>query len=99
MKKSKRKDTKNRHSLFLFETKRFILKNMIKNSNFSVVIRWKAALKIAKMLKNSSTTVYGNRCILTGRRKRINALYSFSRIMFLKLVRFGYLSGLKKSSW
>jgi ribosomal protein S14 len=99
MKKLVRKDQINRNLLFLHETKRFILKSVIKNSNFSVIIRWKAVLKIADMLKKGSSTVFCNRCIITGRRKRINKSYSFSRIMFLRLARFGYFSGLKKSSW
>lgn len=99
MKKLLRKDIKNRNFLFIYETKRFVLKNIVKNNNFSVIIRWKAALKIAEMLKGGSPTVFCNRCIITGRRKRINKFYSFSRIMFLKLARFGYFSGLKKSSW
>jgi ribosomal protein S14 len=99
MKKQVRKDRLNRNLLFIDEIKRFLLKNIVKNNNFSVLIRWKAVLKIAKMLKGGSSTVFCNRCILTGRRKRINKFYSFSRIMFLKLVRFGHLSSLKKSSW
>ena len=99
MKKLVRKDQINRNLLFLNETKRFILKSFIKNSNLSVIIRWKAVLKIAEMLKGGSPTVFCNRCIITGRRKRINKFYSFSRIIFLKLARFGYFSGLKKSSW
>lgn len=99
MKKLVRKDHINRNLLFINETKRFILKSVVKNSNFSVIIRWKAVLKIAEMLKGGSPTVFCNRCIITGRRKRINKFYSFSRIIFLKLARFGYFSGLKKSSW
>lgn len=99
MKKQVRKDKINRNLVFIYEIKRFILKNIVKNTNFSVVIRWKALLKRAKMSKGGSFTVLCNRCIITGRRKRINKLYSFSRIMFLKLVRFGHLSCLKKSSW
>jgi len=99
MKKLVKKDKKNRNLLFTYETKRFILKNIMKNNNFSIMVRWKALLKLSQMLKMSSSTFFGNRCIFTGRRKRINQFYSFSRIMFLKLVRSGYLNGLKKSSW
>lgn len=85
--------------MFQDETKRFVLKNIILNTNLVKSTRWKASKKLTKMLKMSSSVYYVNRCILTGRRKRINKLYSFSRIMFLRLVRFGYLNGLKKSSW
>ena len=99
MKKQVRKDKINRNLLFLNEIKRFLLKNIVKNNNLSIYIRWKAELIIAKMPKGGSSTVYCNRCIITGRRKRINKFYSFSRIMFLRLARFGYLCSLKKSSW
>jgi ribosomal protein S14 len=94
-----RKDKKNRMYLYKYEIKRFILKNIIRNNNFSLVVKCKAHLMLLQMPKEGTTTTFSNRCIFTGRRKRINKFYSFSRIMFLKLVRFGYLSGLKKSSW
>ena len=93
------KDKRNRAFLFQHETKRFVLKNIIVNTNLIKSVRWKASTELTKMLKMSSSVYYVNRCILTGRRKRINKLYSFSRIMFLRLVRFGYLNGLKKASW
>lgn len=93
------KDKSNRFFLLQQERQRFVLKNVVKNTNFIKLIRWKAFIDLNKMLKMSSSIYYVNRCILTGRRKRVNRLYSFSRIMFLRLVRFGYLNGLKKSSW
>lgn len=99
MKKLVRKDTINRNILYKYETKRFVLKNIIKNQNLSLTIRWKALLKLSKILKQSSSIYNINRCIFTGRKKRINSFYSFSRIMFLKFARFGYFNGLKKSSW
>jgi ribosomal protein S14 len=85
--------------LFNAEIKRFILKNIMKNNNFSMILRLKALLKLSEELKKSSSIFFVNRCVFTGRRKRINKFYSFSRIMFLKLARFGYISGLKKASW
>lgn len=94
-----RKDKKSRQFLKISETKRFVLKNLSKNDNFSSFVKWKALLTLSEMLKRGSFTVFCNRCIITGRRKRINSLYSFSRIVFLKLVRFGHLGGMKKASW
>jgi ribosomal protein S14 len=99
MKKLVKKDKKNRNCLFDAEIKRFILKNIMKNNNFSMILRLKALLKLSEELKKSSSIFFVNRCVFTGRRKRINKFYSFSRIMFLKLARFGYISGLKKASW
>ena len=99
MKKLVRKDSFKRQFVFENEVKHFVLKNVNNNLNFTPKIRWKAALFMSKKFKNNNLQSLVNRCIITGRKKRINKLYSFSRIMFLKLVRFGYLNGLKKSSW
>lgn len=93
------KDKNNRIFLLNQEKQRFVLKSLIENKSFIKFTRWKVFLKLNNMLKRSSSIYYINRCIFTGRKKRIHKLYSFSRIMFLYLVRFGYLNGLKKSSW
>lgn len=99
MKKLVQKDKKNRLNLNRIETKKFILKTIIKNMNFSDLVRWNAVFKLTSLPSNNSLTVTTNRCILTGRKKRINKLYKFSRITFLKLVRSGEISGVKKISW
>jgi len=99
MKKLLRKDKINRNSAFVYELRRFILKNILKNDNVPVTLKWKASLKLSKMPKGGSFVVLCNRCVFTGRRKRFNKFYNFSRLMFLKFVRFGSLSGLKKSTW
>lgn len=99
MGKLNRKDKRNRVLLSQNETKRFILKNLTINKILVKSTRRVASAKLSKMLKATSSIHCVNRCILTGRRKRINKLYSFSRIVFLRLARFGYLNGLKKSSW
>ena len=93
------KDKNNRNFLLDQEKQRFVLKSLIKNKSYIKSTRWKVFLELNKMLKKSSPTYYVNRCIFTNRKKRIHKLYSFSRIMFLHLVRFGYLNGLRKSSW
>lgn len=99
MKKLLRKDNYKRQQVFKNETNYFILKSVTSNLNFLPKLRWKAALQLSKKSKSNNLQVLINRCIITSRKKRINKLYSFSRIMFLKLVRFGYFTGLKKSSW
>jgi len=99
MKKLTRKDNYKRKYILKNETSYFILKNITNNLNFIPKIRWKASLVVSKTFKNSNTQSILNRCIVTSRKKRINKLYSFSRIMFLKFARFGYFHGLKKSTW
>jgi small subunit ribosomal protein S14 len=99
MKKLIQKDKKNRLNLNQIETQKFILKTMVKNTNFSNLIRWNAIFKLISLPPNSSRTFITNRCVLTGRKKRVNKHYKFSRIAFLKLVRFGQVYGMKKSVW
>lgn len=99
MKKLVKKDKKNRNYFLNKEVKRFVLKNIMKNNNFSIVLRCKALLKLSKELKRSSLIFFVNRCIFTGRRKRVNKFFNFSRMIFLKFARFGYINGLKKASW
>lgn len=99
MKKLVKKDNINRSLLKKVETKRFVFKNLIRNNNFLTELKSKAMFKLRKSSKKSSSIYFVNRCIITGRKNRLNQFYSFSRIVLLKFVRLGYLSGLKKSSW
>lgn len=99
MRKLIQKDKNNRVFIKQVETKKFVLKNLIYNENFSKISRWKSFEKLFTLPSNSSMSAINNRCIITGRKNRINKLYSFSRILFLKLVRSNNINGLKKSSW
>ena len=98
MKKLLKKDNYKRQQLLKKEINHFILKNISNSFIFTPKLRWYAALQLSKKFKINLQSLV-NRCIITSRKKRINKLYSFSRIMFLKLVRLGYLTGLKKSTW
>lgn len=99
MKKLVQKDKISRNIVNIYETKKFILKSLFSNTNFSKLIRWKAYSEMNMLPLKSSQVRVTNRCVITGRKKRINSLHSFSRISFLKLARFGRVCGLKKSSW
>lgn len=99
MKSFLQKDQKNRKIVKFFETKRFILKSIIKNTNLSHLIRLNAICKLTFMTKKSSKVCLVNNCMLTGRKSKIHYSYKFSRLVFLKFVRFGKINGLKKSKW
>lgn len=99
MKKLLQKDKKNRFIVKNFERKRFILKSIIKNLSISKLIRWNAGLKVSNFPSKSSEIFIVKRCILTGRKKRINKYFSFSRLEFLKIIRSGKVYGMRKSSW
>ena len=95
MKKLKIKNKKLRLTTKNIEKQQFILKSIFKNFNFFNLLRWKAFLKLKKISKISIT----NRCLYTTNKSRFNSTTFFSRHVFLKLIRFGKITNMKKSSW
>lgn len=99
MKKLLEKDKKLRINLKEVEKKKVILKSIFKNYNFSIIVRWNAFLKLKSIAQNNSSVALSPRCLISFNRKRFNKLTSFSRHIFLKLIRLGQIFGTKKSSW
>jgi ribosomal protein S14 len=99
MKKLLQRDLILRKKIVLNETKHFILKSIVKNFNFFILIRWNAFLKLKKLTENSSKVAVSSRCLASINRKRFNKLTGFSRHIFLKVLRKGSINGIKKSSW
>jgi len=93
------KDKKVRQYLKIFEQEYFILKSISQNLNLSTLIRWKAFLMLKKKSKRKSICNTSNRCIYSINRKRLNKLTSFSRHIYLKLIRSGQIFAYQKSSW
>lgn len=99
MKKLLTKDKKVRTSVNQTELKRFVLKQIANNSNFINLTRWKAVNKLIKLKRVSSKTQILNRCVKTFNKKTFHKFSNISRMEFYKLVNFGGISGMKKSSW
>jgi ribosomal protein S14 len=99
MKKLLEKDKKRCLKINKIDKKHFILKYIFKNSNFFFLIRWNAFLKLKILAKNNSKVSITNRCLYTVNKKRFNKFTTFSRHVFLKLIRSGYVSGLQKANW
>ena len=99
MKKLFAKDSQNRKIVKELELKHFILKQISTNSNFLRTTRWNALYKLSSLSKKSSKTVLSNRCVKTINKKTFHKFTNFSRTVFLKLVKSGYISGARKSSW
>lgn len=99
MKKLIAKDKKRRLKLKTQEKQFFILKTIFQNSNLFTLIRWNAYLRLKRLGEISSEVSVSSRCLYTINRKRFNTLAPFSRYVFLKLIRFGKISGVRKSSW
>ena len=100
MKKQFQKDKKLRKLFNQKELDNFLLKNIIRNSNLSLIIKWNAIIKLSNFCKYSNRTRFVNRCILTSGKAKYNQIFkTFSRLSFLKLARSGVINGLQKSSW
>ena len=99
MKKLFAKDRKNRKQIKQLELKHYVLKQISNNSNFLKTIRWNASNKLSNFSKSSSKVVISNRCIKTTNKKSFHKFTNFSRTIFLKLVKLGNISYLRKSSW
>lgn len=98
MKKLFAKDKENRQSVKQLELKQFILKQISTNSNFIKTVRWNALYEL-NCTKEGSKTVLSNRCVKTINKKTFHKFTNLSRTVFLKLVKSGQISGMRKSSW
>jgi ribosomal protein S14 len=98
MKKLFAKDKENRQAVKQLELKQFILKQISTNSNFIKTVRWNALYELNRT-KEGSKTVLSNRCVKTINKKTFHKFTNFSRTVFLKLVKSGQISGMRKSSW
>lgn len=99
MKKLFAKDKENRKTVKQLELEHFVLKQISTNSNFLKTIRWNALYKLSNLSKQGSKTVLSNRCVKTINKKTFHKFTNFSRTVFLKLVKSGHISGMRKSSW
>lgn len=99
MKKLFSKDKKNRLTVKQKELKNFVLKQIANNINFFKIIRWNAIHQLTHIPKNASKTYLSNRCVKTVNKKTFHKFSNFSRTVFLKLVRSGMVSGMRKSTW
>ena len=99
MKKLIVKDKKLRLRLKTQEKEYFVLKIIFQNSNLFTLIRWNAYLRLKALGKDNSRISTSSRCLYTINKKRFNTLTPFSRYLFLKKIRSGQFSGIRKSSW
>nr|AEP20700.1 ribosomal protein S14 [Durinskia baltica diatom endosymbiont] len=98
MKKLFAKDRENRQVVKQLELKHFVLKQISTNSNFVKTARWNALYTLIHS-KQGSKTVLSNRCVKTINKKTFHKFSNLSRMVFLKLIKSGEISGIRKSSW
>ena len=83
----KAREIKRKKLCYKYEKKRNELKKL-KNYN-----------ALQKLPRNSCPVRLRNRCNITGRPRGYMRKFGVSRILFRKLVSFGLIPGVKKSSW
>ena len=93
------RDNKRRKLAKKFASKRASLKAIIYDQNLEGEERFMAALKLAELPRNSSTTRIRNRCLVTGRPRGFYRKLKMSRIALRELGSQGKIPGLVKSSW
>lgn len=98
MKKLKVRDFKTRMYIMQTDNKHYVLKCIFKNFNFFIMIRWNAFLKSAWLQKHHSRVSMISKCLSSINKKRFNKLTTFSRHIFLKLIRQGVIAGIQKAS-
>lgn len=98
MKKLFAKDKEKRQNVKQQELKHFVLKQISTNSNFMKTVRWNALYEL-NSAKEGSKTVLSNRCVKTINKKTFHKFTNLSRTVFLKLLKSGQISGMRKSSW
>ena len=82
-----------------FSGRRTRLKAIARDKALPMEDRFAAALKLAELPRNSSSTRVRNRCEMTGRPRGYYRKLKLSRIALRELGSKGLIPGLLKSSW
>ena len=98
-KSSVEKNDKRRKMTKQFSARRLRLKAITRDKKLPMEERFAAALKLAELPRNSSSTRIRNRCEVTGRPRAFYRKLKMSRIALRELGSKGLIPGLVKSSW
>ena len=82
-----------------YEAKRKKLKKIVMDKKVNLNERFEAALKLAKLPKNTAKNRIRNRCEITGRPHGYYRKLKMSRIALRELASMGKIPGMTKSSW
>jgi small subunit ribosomal protein S14 len=82
-----------------YQSKRKKLKQIVMDKKLNLNERFEAALKLAKLPKNSAKNRIRNRCEITGRPHGYYRKLKMSRIALRELASMGKIPGMTKSSW
>lgn len=91
------RDKARRHSFFLNELERIILKSVSTDQHLPSSVRYTAGYYLDQL--NGHKSRIKNRCILTGRARSVNRHFRLSRFAFRSLSSNGQLPGVVSASW
>jgi small subunit ribosomal protein S14 len=91
------RDRARRHSFFLTELERVVLKSVLFDQHLPSAIRYTAGYYLDQL--NGCKSRIKNRCILTGRARSVNRHFRLSRFAFRSLSSNGQLPGVISASW
>jgi small subunit ribosomal protein S14 len=98
-KSSVEKNNRRRKLAKKFSGRRTRLKEIARDKSLPMEDRFAAALKLAELPRNSSSTRVRNRCEITGRPRAFYRKLKMSRIALRDLGAKGMIPGMVKSSW
>ena len=98
-KSSVQKNLKRRRLVDQYAEKRSALKAQIKDKTQPADARFRAAIKLSELPRDSSKSRLRNRCGLTGRPRGYYRKLDMSRIALRKYASEGKIPGIVKSSW
>jgi len=98
-KSSVEKNERRRKLAKKFSGRRTRLKALARDKSLPMEDRFAAALKLAELPRNSSSTRIRNRCEITGRPRAYYRKLKMSRIALRDLGAKGMIPGMVKSSW
>lgn len=91
------RDKARRHSFFLTELERLVLKSISFDQHLPSAVRYTAGYYLDQL--NGQRSRIKNRCILTGRARAVNRHFRLSRFAFRSLSSNGQLPGVVSASW
>jgi ribosomal protein S14 len=93
------KDNLRRRQNYKLENKKILKKSILYNLHLKNSVRINISSNLFSETKNHSKVILNNRCIISGRRSKVNKNLKFSRLCFIRYARSCFISGIRKSCW
>lgn len=84
---------------FIVFFKKFIDNNSSLPLNLKLAILFNPGFKLKVFFSNVSFSRFKSQCLLTWRSRSVYSFFWLSRIVIRELSSFGYMRGIRKSSW